>query len=142
MIAVLLWMLIIFISSAQPANRSKQLSNRVIRIVIETVEKIVPNRTTDINIGRLHHLIRKNAHFFSYLVLGVLVVTVIRTSGTRGTKGILIAFAICVIYAISDEIHQAFVPGRGPQIRDVFIDSAGSAAGIGFYWFVGKIVKR
>ena len=41
-----------------------------------------------------------------------------------------LAFLICVIYAISDEIHQLFVPGRAGQVRDVLIDSAGSFLGI------------
>ena len=35
-----------------------------------------------------------------------------------------------MIYAISDEIHQLFVPGRSGQVRDVLIDSAGSLLGI------------
>ena len=35
-----------------------------------------------------------------------------------------------MIYAISDEIHQLFVPGRAGQVRDVLIDSAGSFLGI------------
>ena len=33
-------------------------------------------------------------------------------------------------YAISDEVHQLFVPGRAGQVRDVLIDSAGSLLGI------------
>ena len=41
-----------------------------------------------------------------------------------------LAFLICVLYAISDEIHQLFVPGRAGQVRDVLIDSSGSFLGI------------
>ena len=36
----------------------------------------------------------------------------------------------CSLYAISDEVHQLFVPGRGAQVKDVFIDIAGAAVGI------------
>lgn len=34
---------------------------------------------------------------------------------------------ISIVYAISDEIHQTFVPTREGRIRDVFIDSFGIA---------------
>lgn len=35
-------------------------------------------------------------------------------------------------YAISDEVHQLFVPGRGRQVKDVIIDSAGAGVRVGF----------
>ena len=43
---------------------------------------------------------------------------------------IAISAIIGLLYAISDEIHQAFIPGRGPQIGDVGIDFAGVIIGI------------
>jgi VanZ family protein len=56
-------------------------------------------------------------------------------------KEVFIALIFCILYATSDEIHQAFVPGRGPQVKDVFIDSAGSFIGIGMYELIGKFKK-
>ncbi|MEH7223204.1 VanZ family protein [Bacillus sp. JJ1566] len=47
-----------------------------------------------------------------------------------------------MIYAISDEIHQIFVPGRGPQVADVVIDSARAIAGIAMYMLIVRIVKN
>ena len=35
-----------------------------------------------------------------------------------------------ILYAISDEIHQYFVPGRSAEIRDVLIDVLGANIGI------------
>lgn len=78
----------------------------------------------------LHHFIRKNAHFFIYLVLGVLVKVALMNSGIRGFKAIGIGLAICVGYAFSDEFHQSFVPGRGAQLSDVVIDSCGAGLGM------------
>ena len=37
---------------------------------------------------------------------------------------------IGVTYAITDEIHQAFTPGRAPSVTDVCIDSIGVLTGI------------
>ncbi len=38
-----------------------------------------------------------------------------------------------ILYAVSDEVHQLFVPGRGGQLTDVIIDTAGAGAGLGIY---------
>ncbi len=56
-----------------------------------------------------------------------------------GYGSTIITFAICLVYATLDEIHQLFVPGRGAQVRDVFIDSAGAAVGIIVYWVIMKL---
>lgn len=78
----------------------------------------------------LHHFIRKNAHFFIYLILGVLVKYALNSTGISGFKSIVISLLICVAYAFTDEIHQLFVPGRGGQLSDVGIDSCGAGLGI------------
>lgn len=78
----------------------------------------------------LHHFIRKNAHFFIYLILGVFVKYALNSTGISGFKSIVISLLICVAYAFTDEIHQLFVPGRGGQLSDVVIDSCGAGLGI------------
>ena len=42
-----------------------------------------------------------------------------------------IAFALTVLYGVSDEAHQAFVPGRTPSLADIALDVAGSMLGVG-----------
>lgn len=78
----------------------------------------------------LHHFMRKNAHFFIYLILGVLVKYAVNSTGISGFKSLVISLLVCVIYAFSDEIHQLVVPGRGGQLSDVVIDSCGAGLGI------------
>ena len=126
---VLSWMILIFSLSAQPAEQSSQLSGGITDTVIETVEKVVPNLS--INRDTLSHLIRKNAHFFAYLILGILVTNALYYSTKMQVKKqIILSFIICVLYAISDEVHQLFVPGRSGEVRDVVIDSSGAGVGI------------
>lgn len=48
----------------------------------------------------------------------------------KKTKLFKIALLICIPDAISDEVHQLFIPGRAGQVRDVIIDSAGAVVGI------------
>ena len=127
--AVLLWMLVIFSLSSQAADQSAGLSTGIVEIFIDIIEKILPGYDADMI--SLEHFIRKVAHFCSYLVLGVLVTNALRRSGVEGLKLYAFALGICVLYAISDEVHQLFVPGRSGQAADVFIDSAGALLGIG-----------
>ena len=132
---VLSWMLLIFSLSAQPAEQSSQLSGGITVTVIETVEKVMPNLS--INRDTLSHLIRKNAHFFAYLILGVLVTNALYYSTKMQVKKqIILSFIICVLYAISDEVHQLFVPGRSGEVKDVLIDSAGAGVGIFIYFLL------
>ncbi|HHX61645.1 MAG TPA: VanZ family protein [Epulopiscium sp.] len=119
------WMALIFYLSHQPAAQSSNLSSGLTELIMNIINKIAP----DLSLGfeSFHHFVRKNAHFFAYLVLGVLVANA--TRGYKG-KGIMVALLICVLYAISDELHQLFIPGRSGQVMDVVIDSAGSVVGV------------
>jgi hypothetical protein len=67
-------------------------------------------------------VLRKLAHAGEYGVLGALL--------TRAMGRPWVAFALGVAYAVSDEIHQSFVPGRMGSPVDVAIDAAGVAAGV------------
>jgi VanZ family protein len=93
------------------------------------IEKIVPEY--DVALSNLEYFFRKGAHFFSYLVLGVLVMNALRRSGVEGFRLCIFALGICVLYAISDEVHQLFVHGRSGQVTDVLLDSVGAVVGIG-----------
>lgn len=136
--AVIFWLVLIFYLSAQPVAKSDGLSKKVTRVVVETAEKVVPR--ANFNLSRMNHLVRKNAHFFSYLILGILMINAMRRSGVDGPKAFIFSYLFCVLYAISDEFHQLFVPGRGAQGKDVIIDSAGALLGIGMYIFLmGKV---
>jgi VanZ family protein len=126
--AVILWMALIFKLSSQPAVQSSKLSTGITKINIKAIEKVNPN--TKFNIVKFDHMVRKNAHFFVYLFLGVFVINVLRRSGIRGYRCVVYALLICILYATSDELHQIFVPGRGAQVKDVIIDSAGASVGI------------
>lgn len=139
-IVVLLWMGLIFFLSAQPASHSNHLSQGVTKVVIETVEKVMAKQDLDLN--HLNHIIRKNTHFFAYLVLGVFILAALHLSGIRGLRSYALAWGGAVLYAISDEVHQLYVPGRGAQASDVLIDSAGALTGILLYALICWLLRR
>lgn len=142
-VAVFLWMLIIFILSAQPAVQSSSLSRDITEIIIEFIGKWLPldiesSTITDL-VSKYNYMVRKSAHFFAYFILAILVMNATKRSGLHGFKWIIITLLICILYAISDEVHQLFVPGRGGRLTDVLIDSIGSTVGIGVYLGIGNI---
>lgn len=142
-----LWMGLIFFLSSQPAISSNSLSKDLTKLIIEILGKILPIdieiSTVDAYISQLNHFVRKFAHFFAYMILGILVTNGFKKNGSK--KVFLFSFAICVIYAVSDELHQLFVPGRGCELKDIIIDSAGSLSGIFLtkeYYGLSKKYKR
>lgn len=62
---VILWMLLIFYLSHQPVEKSNSLSKDITKVIIETVEKIAPNK--EFNLSRLNHIVRKKRTFPSLL---------------------------------------------------------------------------
>lgn len=139
-ILVISWMFFLFTMSSKVREDSNDLSKGITQKIVKVIEKVYPDFDVDVN--RFNHIIRKNAHFFGYLLLGILASQVLRFSGVKGFKLFAFSLIFCVLYAISDEIHQYFVPGRGPQVRDVIIDGAGSTVGIGFNFLMAWIIKK
>ncbi len=135
-ILVILWMALIFFFSHQPATESSELSSGITRRITDIIEGTAPN--ININQESLSHIIRKCAHFGIYLVLGFLVTYALNHNNISRQKIILLAFLICLLYAISDEIHQLYIPGRSGQVSDVLLDSAGGLVGIVLMSVIGR----
>ena len=71
--------------------------------------------------------IRKWAHVYIYCALGVSMAVTVHLWTRRialWQQGLLAA-ALCTLYAMSDEIHQYFVPARAMLLTDVGIDAFG-----------------
>ena len=71
-------------------------------------------------------------HFTVYFVLAILLWWALGSLGLSPGQRVGIAFAGAVLYGVSDEWHQSFVPGRQPDILDVITDAIGAAAGLMF----------
>lgn len=145
-LTLFIWMVIIFNLSAQPAVQSDGLSKKVTKVIIEAVNRI-SSQDSDINpardlVEKFNHIVRKYAHGGVYFVLGILVTNSFMRSGLRGIKAYAFSLMFSILYAISDELHQLLVPGRGGQTMDVIIDSCGAFIGIGLYNVADRIVRK
>jgi VanZ family protein len=97
-------------------------------------------------IERVHHVIRKTAHFVEYALLGILAfrVTLFDPAFSASSRGrqLRLALLFCALYASTDEFHQKFVPTREPAVRDVCLDTCGSAFGLLAFWSARKCVNH
>ncbi len=119
---VIIWMILIFCFSNQKATESSKLSDGLIK---NTISRIINDDSKE-TIKKFTKPVRKCAHFFVYLILGILVINCFDIN----KKYILYSIIICLLYSISDEIHQIFVEGRSCEVLDVMIDTLGSSLGV------------
>lgn len=118
------WMAIIFYLSHQPGKESGELSS-----LIAAIFSVIPLQE-----DQLHYLVRKGAHVFAYFLLAILLYS--------ASRKWYVALVISVLYAMSDEFHQTFIPGRSGQISDVGIDSMGIILGIITFALIYKRKKN
>ena len=119
-------MAIIFWLSSKTADESAAQSSVIVKWIINHFGK---NSVTDF-------IVRKLAHFSEYVGLCFLASNAIYQLSKRFIP--LYSCALTSFYAISDEFHQLFIPGRAGQIRDVCIDSTGALIMILIIYFILK----
>lgn len=129
-IFVFIWMGVIFYFSSKPANESDTQSYFAIdkiNIVLNTL-----GIKAQLAAEKWNFVVRKLAHATEYAFLGILLYFAFSVSFEIKKKVILFSFIISFLYAITDEIHQIFVPGRACRIMDIIIDASGAIMGILF----------
>ena len=135
------WMAVIFAISARNADLSTQDSMSIGilfgRLVVPSFAQM--DEQMQVSFADLvDHPIRKLAHATEYAVLGFLLAG---GYADRHKKRLLqagVPMVLGSLYAVSDELHQLFVPGRSCELTDMLIDSGGVAAGTlaGLFLFV------
>lgn len=76
-------------------------------------------------------------HTIEYSVLGILLFRLIENTKYRKFS-YLAAILFCLVYGITDEIHQYFVPTRDFSISDIFFDSFGGSLVVIGDWILAK----
>lgn len=128
LVLLLLWMGLIFFFSAQVGNDSTVTTNVVLDILYK-IYGLISNKIDYVTfMNMVFKPIRKIAHFCEFGVLGILSYLFFRE--IKKDKAVVIAIAFSCVYAISDEIHQIFVPNRACAVADMLIDSCGAILGI------------
>lgn len=126
----------IFLFSTQTSKDSGNLSKGVTKELLTVVKPSfseLPQQEQQSIVNVVFLKVRKLAHFSLFGVLGALSVCVLTLWDYRHKRGLLTDFILavmfCFLYACTDEFHQLFVAGRGAQLKDVMLDTAGAFCG-------------
>ena len=143
----LAWMFLIFSASAD--SNSYRHSSTLFEPLLHWLFPQMPQARVEF----IHYLFRKAGHLTEFALLALLLWRAVRNThravvapecckgGWRWEEAGL-SLSIILLYAASDEIHQAFVATRSALISDVFVDTSGGAVGLTLLCVVGKIFKR
>lgn len=127
-------MLAIFLLSSEVSDVSSGRSSAIVGVI----QSLNISFSDDV----LTFITRKLAHIIMYFVLGILAANVVRDYWTDAKRVIVASTAFVMLYAISDEVHQLFVPGRSGEIRDVLIDMAAGLTGAIVMYILCKKYSR
>ncbi|MCQ2455201.1 MAG: VanZ family protein [Clostridia bacterium] len=143
-------MIFVFNLSGQDAQESAELSGGVTFALFSLFYKGFAEATKSQQLAIIleySFIIRKTAHFLIYFGMGVFsYLTFVSYTKLKFYLRQIIAFAVCFLFAVSDEIHQSFIGGRSCEARDVLIDGLGAAVSIlilsAFCLCIKKIRKK
>ena len=91
----------------------------------------------------LDSILKKAGHMVEYGILTFLLWRALsRGWGTLLWSPLVTAFLVSVLYAVSDEYHQTFVPGRNGTPVDVGIDAVGALVALLVLGGLGKKGRR
>jgi VanZ family protein len=108
-------MLAIFIVSAQPKNPPPPGAGPTY------LSGFVP-----VFQGAIEPVVKKGAHVAGYALLTLAFLRAFRLHGHPRRRSAYLALVCAMGYALTDEFHQAFVPGRHASLLDIGFDSIGT----------------
>ena len=85
-------------------------------------------------------IVKKGGHMTGYAMLAASYMHAIHRTKSFKPPQLLAAFCLTILYAVSDEWHQSFTPGRSPSFLDVVIDGAGGLIGLALWALIRTLV--
>lgn len=123
------YLLMIYLFSQQTGGTSNQISKGILKTIAETLFGLTGNELTHDRLEIVNLLFRKFLHFTEYFILAVLLYSLLKNLSLDIKKRLILSIIPAVIFSISDEYHQVFVPERTGHFVDVLIDSSGVILG-------------
>lgn len=140
-ILLVCWMGVIFYFSSQTADESSAVSGGFIQVLAEKFypefNELTVEKQQEI-VASFQFIARKGAHLATFSALGFFsFLTFVSYTTLKFKTRAFWSFLIPTLYAVSDEVHQYFVPGRSCELRDFMIDFFGIVISVLFcVWFV------
>lgn len=128
-VLLITWMVVVFSLSGQVAADSSNTSAGVIRWISTIFNGSLTESALGEIISKWEPLVRKLAHFILYTIGGCATYNLVYAVDSKLNCKRILSWLIGTAYAVSDEIHQLFVPGRSGELMDTLIDSSGVLLG-------------
>ena len=132
----------IFMFSSQTGEQSNNISGTL-------TEKIAESDLSGDRIGesyeerdRFNTALRKYAHFMMFFVLGLLAAAFAQLAFAKLYTRLGYPLGVSLVWALVDEVHQMYVPGRTGQPMDVLIDFIGALLATAVVAAIAWAVRR
>lgn len=129
-VITLCWMLLIFLFSAQTGEESGGLSAKLSQPITNAIVHLRGGMSAAEKTALYYQVdgvVRTGAHFSEYAVLGVWLTLLLNGLGLRWPW---LAWLGGALFAVTDEWHQSFTPGRTSDPKDVLVDALGVLLGV------------
>jgi VanZ family protein len=145
-IFVIVWMGVIFMMSQLDGAKSWFLTGEILTVTKtgsiddeSTYDEKMESYDEDDTWSQMVFL-RKFAHFAEYFIFAILLLNALlfRLPWKESAKWTLL---IGIAYAIFDEVHQLFIPGRSGNVSDMMIDTLGVVMGLFCVIWISKARK-
>ncbi len=140
-ILIVIWMIVIFNFSNQGGTKSSGTSQKVTKVIVN----IITDDKKEANINtmeKIEKVVRKGAHYTIYTIGGFLLMNYAYSTDKTKKHKIFGSLLFGAFYAVTDELHQFFVPGRSARLFDVGIDTLGVLTGIFIYMGIRTLFEK
>jgi VanZ family protein len=128
---LIIWLTLIYIGSTDLLSAANTGG-----VLVRPVLWLFPH-ASEATVRTVQFLGRKTGHLTEYAILALLAARSFRTSAHEllRKRWFWISLLLVVVYSLSDEFHQSFVPSRTGSIYDSMIDSAGGLTALTILWW-------
>ena len=133
------WIVVIFYNSTRQGDVSQRSSKKVVKVIsafMDIPQTTIESASTKFSTANLY--VRKNAHFFQYLILSILMCAGLRQLKLYKSSGMFLVLFLLLFFSVSDEFIQGYIPGRTSNVFDIVIDFSGGVLGM----ILSRIILR
>lgn len=126
-----MWLGIIFYNGTRQGVVSQRSSKEVVKVVSKFIDiPLIKLNTPNIKFNEINFYVRKNGHFFQYLIFSVLLCAAVRQFKLYKSSELFLLLFLLLLFPVIDEFIQKYIPGRTSNIFDIIIDFSGGILGM------------
>lgn len=134
LLAAIVWMVSIFLVTQLPYFTGENTAKVIQNAAVTESHSITTQNVDSVKIYDLNLIVRKTTHV---IVFGILAILLYK-SLFAFRYSFMLSWMITVLYAVTDEWHQSFMPGRVAAFKDVVFDSLGALIALFLIYIISK----